>query len=327
MQPVGLRCWIRDLPQLGDRDEVEVFSRGVLHAGRLAADHARRQVLNSFATLIVIAGVTGCYSSFHLMKTHPNFDLKDGVVFTSLKAWDDFHSFVKQLLDLPAWVFRGQKSPSWDLEPSIARILSSNSKAESLMAHHLEKFKLTSRGRRGANPPVLLSDDDWWALGQHHGLATPLLDWTSSPYVALFFALCEPALDNDPAHCVIFGINRTRIEQKVNELVPNSPDEAVYFFQPKSDENSRLVAQSGLFSRGPIQVGLEKWVRKHFKGENSRGVLFKLRVPNNERLETLKALNVMNINHATLFPDLYGAGKHCTEILRRYLTTKQEVTY
>ena len=209
---------------------------------------------------------------------------------------------------------------TWLVESSLARIIKKQkTRIKALTTEHLQTFKLASRGRRGSNPPSLLTENDWWALGQHHGLATPLLDWTTSPYVALFFALAEPPSTDQTEYCVVFTAHRQRIESRNRELAKADPAyvERFEFFQPLSDENSRLVAQSGLFTRSPIGIDVESWVSTHFKSEKTRITLLKVLIPYSERTECLKALHVMNVNHATLFPDLYGAGKLSTELLRR----------
>ena len=253
------------------------------------------------------------------MEYWPKISIANGVYTTELKSWTLFHDVVAKLLDFPHYAFRGHRMSDWLLEPSLARIIKKKKNLKPLLEKHLQTFQLASRGRRGTNPPPLESDNDWWALGQHHGLATPLLDWTTSPYVGLFFALSDPPSPTQTSHCVVLGVNRERVAIRNKALAKEDPIfyEEFEFFQPRSDENSRLVAQSGLFSRCPIGTDVESWVAEHFAGEKVKATLLKVFIPYSERSECLKALNVMNINHATLFPDLYGAGKHSTELLRR----------
>ena len=78
-----------------------------------------------------------------------------------------------------------------------------------------------------------------------------------------------------------------------------------------SDENSRLVSQNGLFTRSPDGVDIESWVQKNFSKRQRNIVLAKILIPNEVRVRCLRNLNRMNINHTSLFPDLYGASKYC----------------
>lgn len=240
--------------------------------------------------------------------------MTNGIVTTVLPNLDSVHKIVKTLLNSPHYVFRGQRESQWLLEPTLARMVKRVKKHDELIKQHLQAFKFASRGRRGANPPDMKESNDWWALGQHHGLATPLLDWTTSPYVALFFAFTE---EGSSDHSMIYALNTKRVEESTELDDIFDEKDTITLIRPQSDENSRLVAQAGLFTRSPIDVDIESWVSKRFKGESAKPVLLKAFVPKAERIECLKALNVMNINHATLFPDLYGAGKHATEVLRR----------
>ncbi|GAI77138.1 unnamed protein product [marine sediment metagenome] len=156
-------------------------------------------------------------------------------------------------------------------------------------------------------------ENDWWALGQHHGLDTPLLDWTHSAFVALFFAF-EKTKSPQTRNRVVYAINPKTCEAKSLEIQKaytgkGRPD-ITEFFSPQQDENSRLVNQGGLFSRTTAGIPIEDWVSQHWAGNTSEGIMMRLLVPDSGRVECLRTLNKMNINYLTLFPDLYGASNH-----------------
>jgi len=247
-----------------------------------------------------------------------NHDPEDGIEKVLLASWKSFFDVISyKFADYKPFIFRGQRKCDWPLEPSLDRTAK---KTIVDIESHLKGFRLSARGRRGQNP-LELNENEWWALGQHYGLDTPLLDWTESPYLALYFAFLKPR-ETATDKRGVFALSRKMVEQKSIEIaahalaaMPVSP-ETVEIVTPLTEDNPRLVSQRGLFTRTPPGKDLETWVKTHFSGI-SEGVLTRIIIPEEEgdREDCLKALNLMNVNHLALFPDLSGSTEFCNMCL------------
>jgi hypothetical protein len=249
----------------------------------------------------------------------------DGVGTVTFSSWKAFQVYISgEFLDYRRYIFRGQRRDDWLLEPTLDRMLKKLGRERSRSARkaHLEHFKFATRGRRGNNPPPLKTENDWWSLGQHHGLATPLLDWTSSPFVAAYFAFMSDSPDRTD-HCLVCGLHTYSTEATSREIKRQYQGAGrppiVEILRPMTDENPRLVNQGALFTRGPDNVDLESWIRRHNPGDDETYGIIRFAIPDRDREICLKALNRMNINHLTLFPDLYGASRYCnTDLTIKY---------
>ena len=118
------------------------------------------------------------------------------------------------------WIYRGIKNEKYNLKSSIERM---NIHPERRMIHlysMIHEFYSCSANYNELN--IRVEDDDSLlilSLLQHHGCPTNLLDWSFSPYVALFFAIedIEFAVDNN--NCCIWLLNNTEVYRIFCEFI------------------------------------------------------------------------------------------------------------
>lgn len=202
------------------------------------------------------------------------------------------------------YIFRGHRSTGYKLESTLDRKITDKTSVQEIRNLQLKNFKRYIIGKRGTNPPIYTEENEWWALGQHNGLDTPLLDWTYSPYVATYFAFYKKEAITEKR--VVFALNKVAVKKKIEQIDTND----IEFYRPEADDNSRIISQNGLFTKTKGGKELEEWVKTQFADTadtNDKPVLIKFLFPNSVRIECLKSLDTMNINHATLFPDIYGS--------------------
>ncbi|MBY7997656.1 FRG domain-containing protein [Vibrio fluvialis] len=237
---------------------------------------------------------------------------KTGPVTADVKciSWNGFLDFMHNenaLKQNQSYIFRGHASENWKLESTLKRKVVDGDNIESKI---LDDFKKHCLGRRGHNPSVL-SENEWWALGQHFGLLTPLLDWSESPYVAAFFAFNS---ENTETENVVIWVLSKSINSKpcVDKL---KSENHLEFLTPYLDENARLINQRGLFVRSPNMQCINEWVSEIKKPGTID--LARILIPRTEKESALDSLDKMNINDFTLFPDLSGAAKYANYIVDR----------
>lgn len=254
-----------------------------------------------------------------------------------LNTWADYPEKIKKIQDKHAQVsigeisyknaiyFRGQSNSEWSLQTTLER---STSKEWGIRSYENLALQIAPEIETYTNKnwelPIkenldkLFEDQDdpiipfipskeFWVYLRHHGLPSPLMDWTFSPYIAAFFAFCQKSTYDRVA---IFAYIESQYSIKSGAV--GSPQITVigkdfrthkrHFLQQccyticsKYREASEYELYDYIFC--PHESVFED---EEFNTSMEQDILYKITLPTSERGNVLKFLDQFNINEFSL---------------------------
>lgn len=239
-----------------------------------------------------------------------------------LDSWKEYKDFVSDLSE--NWAFRGQANAQWVLNNAIER-------TDFIRFHKNIEADFVAEFQRGARN--YLSRDEtpqhlieWLALMQHHGAPTRLLDFSRSPFIASYFAY-EICIPKEEYEIGIWAINvkflKTRALEVLSEhyakeftsckFINEQLFEKIFFDNNKSmvfpvepfRMNRRYSLQQSIFvSTGKSYEPFMEQLK--FLDHYISQAVIQIQLPAIIKKEVLRDLQIMNLNRASLFPDLDG---------------------
>ncbi|MDR0442168.1 MAG: FRG domain-containing protein [Treponema sp.] len=263
--------------------------------------------------------------------------------FSSEKSRDeeDINSF---------WSFRGQRDSRWGL--GINYRFGDNKTIFEISPETgfdgfgtlLEQFKTRMKEFRHQEQEINHLDEkdewDWLFYAQHHRMYTRLLDWTSNPLVAIYFAVedigsewnKEKANPNEDkkeyeggAVWALkagagnffypnilpnkFGDPRKQLESRQETGEMKRLESKDWFMINPAPITKRIARQSAKFTFHPgdeaeLKQPFDDLIRQHGNGQ-----LIKIKIKDKHIKLIRQQLGIMNIHHASLFPSPTGVAE------------------
>ena len=266
---------------------------------------------------------------------------KDIFKIVEKRNWNTLKSFLTNFQS--SWIFRGQANSQWLLRTTIERekiiyrqgIRNLEFKLLNDLDANIHNYNITKIPYTNKQKLILL---------QHFGAPTRVLDFTYSPYVASYFAIIDNydykyssiyAIDVVELWNMLDNIKDRRFskyvtnnvansfndinnisllycnlgnEQAFNELILEKFNSNQFVIPITPDyHDERTIPQASTFlTYSDLHSSFLENLYSIVQNYEGKSPFYKIIFPSNIRIKALRDLNLMNINHASLFPNLEG---------------------
>ena len=238
--------------------------------------------------------------------------LMDGRYRRASESVEDLIAEISEFSSEYWW--RGHRNQNWRLKPGIARYSRDSTSLETEL-----RLKFENQSMFIASPSNQLGIAKINFLMQHHGLPTRLLDWSTSPLVALYFSAIDTSNrknnenKEDETDGCLWVLDPRRLNNSNGTSFPYvSGDEAGVLFTEKHDKiyaihapyvDLRMKMQQSEFTVHGHNGALEReYGMNHF-------LVRKIIVKHELKERIRERLNIFGITRAALFADMDNIAK------------------
>ena len=247
------------------------------------------------------------------------------MVEIEVKSMDSLIDQIKKLKSIygkqPIW-FRGQENSQWDLVPSIQR--GSLYEKERFITNDFYIYVKQIEG----NTPDKNNFAAWMSLMQHYGLPTRILDWSSSPLIACYFALEKNReKDNDSIIWVLIPRKVNKQEGFGEYVYPIDAYTVQEMLTPAFKSNFELEDKfkDKIIACHSVEKNLRMYSQQSsFTVHNSKKrledicdseTLFKFIIPYKYKQDIYESVNVLGISTSFIYPDMEHVS---SDIIKKY---------
>jgi FRG domain len=171
-----------------------------------------------------------------------------------LRAIWDLHA----TYGLSAWLWRGQNNMKYDVTPAIHTRLGRRLLDDTQVISCTEDLLVAARqAHLDVHEDTRLPDMALLAMLQHHGAATPLLDVSLDPLVALYMAIVSTDPADDSSDGILIAVKKPGLvlpaflSSSFADVYADLPDDSVALYTAP-DVSERLRIQRGHFLIGRV---------------------------------------------------------------------------